>query len=199
MAGMLMCLCGNFPYISGLTVLRLHTIFPQGRGRRLWREPPSLMLLWPTSLPGCAARKMNEFKICNVVGLCFVVSFFYYCELLWSFQYFCQETLADKNFRLSILFYNRLWQSCVIILFEDLLKYIALLVRSLYSSYLFYTFAFILEFNVMSLMYHLFRWNWSLLRFYHSYGFLIVAFIFNNRSFTLKFGNEIHWGAKFLI
>ena len=88
------CLCAYFLCIlafSGHTVLRLHTMCPQGRGKRLWREPPSLMLLWPTSLPGCVARKMNEIVIHNVCWIMFCSELLLACAHLWRFLYYFQE------------------------------------------------------------------------------------------------------------
>jgi len=81
------CLCAYCCVFLPFTVLRLPTMCPQGRGKRLWREPPSLMLLWPTSLPGCVARKRNEIEIHNVCWIMFCSELLLACAHLWGLNH----------------------------------------------------------------------------------------------------------------
>lgn len=87
-----------FVFAAELTVLRLHTMFPQGRGKRLLRGQPNLMSQLPTSLLGCAAKRMNEqLRSLNAI-------FIVFCSEIWLIYTF----FGSRDFDIMIFteFYN---------------------------------------------------------------------------------------------
>lgn len=82
-------------FIAELTVQRLHTMCPRGRGRRLWSGLLSLMLWLPTGLLGCAARRMNDhlrplgirlltFRVSKCFVMQFIVAFIEFLLCHWQ-------------------------------------------------------------------------------------------------------------------
>ena len=72
--------------ILELTVLRLPTMYPPGRGRRLSSEQRSWMLLSPTSLLGCAARRTSKNWFCFAFVM-ILVALGSFSTLRWLFFY----------------------------------------------------------------------------------------------------------------
>lgn len=82
-------------FIAELTVQRLHTMCPRGRGRRLWSGLLSLMLWLPTGLLGCAARRMNDhlrplgirlltFRVSKCFVMQFIIAFIEFLLCHWQ-------------------------------------------------------------------------------------------------------------------
>jgi hypothetical protein len=66
----------------------------QGREKRSWSELPSLTLLLRTSLPGCAARRMNEEVDLEIV--CLGVDKLFSSSILSDFVVFL-DFVRDKS------------------------------------------------------------------------------------------------------
>lgn len=76
-----------FHVITGSTVLRLHTMFPPGRERTLWRGLLSWISLWPTNWLGFVARRMSKLWSIDMCYFSFHSGYFSIRCFSWIFVF----------------------------------------------------------------------------------------------------------------